>query len=115
MLACIPALSYAEKKIHVDHDTTSDPSGPKRGPETDVLTIGVDEENCVLYITCNDNVSGLHVTLSRNSVTYEEDTLNAVSGQTITYYLGGYDNGAYCLTIEAGNAVSTYIVTIFDE
>ena len=66
MLACIPMSSYAEKKIYVDHDTTSDPSGPKRGPETDIVTISVNEGDCELYVTCNDNVSGLHVTLARN-------------------------------------------------
>ncbi len=66
MLACIPMSSYAEKKIYVNHDTTSDPSGPKRGPETDIVTIIVSEEDCELHVTCNDNVSELHVTLPYN-------------------------------------------------
>lgn len=116
MLACIPMSSYAEKKIYVDHDTTSDPSGPKRGPETDIVTISVNEGDCELYVTCNDNVSGLHVTLARNGITYEEDMVNAVNGQTFVYYLSGYDNGAYELTIEeGGTVVSIYTVTIMDD
>ena len=116
MLACIPMLSYADKKIYVDHDTTSDPSGPKRGSETDIVTISVNEGNCELYVTCNDNVSGLHVTLTRNGITYEEDTVNAVNGQTLTYYLDGYDYGVYELTIEVGNTIiSIYTVTIMDD
>ena len=115
MLACIPMLSYAEKRIYVDHDTTSDPSGPKRGTETDIVTISVNEETCELYVTCNDNVSGLHVTLTKNNITYEEDTVNAVYGQTLTYYLDDYDDGVYELTIEVGGSViSIYTVTIID-
>ena len=116
MLACIPMISYADKKIYVDHDTTSDPSGPKRGTETDIVTVGVNEVTCELSVTCNDNVPGLHVTLTKNGITYEEDTVNAVNGQTLVYNLGGYDNGVYELTIEAGGSViSVYTVTIMDD
>lgn len=115
ILACIPSLSYAEKKIYVDHNTTSDPTGPKRG-ETDIVTISVDEENCELYVTCNDNLPGLHVTLTQNSITYEDDTVNAVTGQTLTYYLDDYADGVYELTIDVGGTVvSIYTVTIIDD
>lgn len=116
VLAYLPTTSYAEKKIYIENQTGSDPSGPRRDSGTSIVTIGVDEENCELYVTCNDSLSGLHVTLTANGITYEEDMLNAVMGQTLTYYLDSYNSGIYELTIEVGgDTIAAFNVTIMDD
>lgn len=116
VLAVVPATSYAKKKIYVGSPTSSYPSGPRRGSGSDILTLDIDEDSCALYITFTENVPDLTLSITSNGITYEEDTVNAVNGQTLTYYLDSYDEGDYELTVEVENTVvSIYTVTITDE
>jgi hypothetical protein len=73
----------------------------------------VNQETCELCVTCNSNVSSIHITLSKAGVTYEEDVTSAVSGQTFVYSLAGYDDGDYDLVIEIeGVVVAVFTVTV---
>ncbi len=113
VLVHIPTTVFAEKKIYVESQTTSDPSGPRRGTELNFLTLEVNLETCELCFTFIDNVSNVGLTLTTNGVTYEEDELNAVIGQTVIYDLEDYEIGDYDLTIEVdGIVVAIYTVTI---
>ncbi len=111
MLICVPTTSSAKKKIYIESSTTMDSSGPRRGPE--ILTIDVDDDACELCITFAEDVTDVVISLTRNGVTYEEDELDAVTGQTVVYDLGNYAIGDYDLTIEVDGVVyAIYIVTI---
>lgn len=113
LLTCIPMASYAGKRIHVSQTTTSDPSGPKRDSIPDIITVDVDQNTCELLVTCNSNVSNIHITLSKAGVTYEDDEASAISGQTFVYSLSTYNDGDYDLVIEVEwNNVAEYTVTI---
>ncbi len=118
VLAYVPAISYAEKKIYVESQTGSDPSGPKRGDVLnvlDILSIEAYQDSCELCITLLDDVTDLSLCLTKNGVTYEEDELEAVTGQTIVYDLGNYDTGEYNLTIEVDGVVVASIAIYLVE
>lgn len=113
VLSLVPSTSYAKKKIYIECPTSSNPSGPRRGTVWDFLTVDVNQDSCELYITFTDDVSDLVLTLTGNGVTYEEDELDAVLGQTVIYGLENYDIGDYELTIEVdGSVVVLYTITI---
>lgn len=115
VLAYVPATSYAEKKIYVGCPTGSDPTGPRRGVTMDFLTIDVDQDSCELCITFLDDVNDVGLFLTRNGVTYEEDELDVVTGQTVVYDLEDYSVGEYDLTIEVGGIVVAVISVIIEE
>ena len=115
VLAYVPATSYAEKKIYVESQTSSDSSGPKRDVLMDILSIEAYQDSCELCITLLDDVTDLSLCLTKNGVTYEEDELDAVTGQTIVYYMENYDTGEYELTIEVGGIVVANIAIYLVE
>ena len=115
VLAYVPATSYAEKKIYVESQTSSDNSGPKRDVLMDILSIEAYQDSCELCITLLDDVTDLSLCLTKNGVTYEEDELDAVTGQTIVYYMENYDTGEYELTIEVGGIVVANIAIYLVE
>ncbi len=113
VLSFIPTTLYAKKKIYVQSNTSSYPSGPRRGTVWEFFTVDVDQDSCELFITFTDEVSDLVLTLTGNGVTYEEDELDAVSGQTVIYCLENYDIGDYELTVEVdGSIVDLFTITI---
>ena len=116
LMAFFPVTSYAEKKIYVDHSTTIDPSGPRRGPDLDFLTIIANQSTCELCLYFTDNVSDLELSLTKDGVTYEEDELDVVTGQNIIYCLENYAEGDYALTVKVGGVtLAVYTVTVEDE
>ncbi|MBO4849644.1 MAG: DUF3244 domain-containing protein [Prevotella sp.] len=118
VLAYVPVTSYAEKKIYIESQTSSDSSGPKRGDVLDILNIlniEACQDSCVLCITLLDDVTNLGLYLTKNGVTYEEDELDALTGQTIVYDLENYDTGEYDLTITVGGNVIATIAVIIEE
>ena len=115
VLAHVPVTSYAGKKIYIGSQTSSDPSGPRRDVVLNFLTIDVGQDSCELCITFLDNVNDLGLSLTKNGVTYEEDELDAVTGQTVVYDFENYETGEYYLTIEVGGNVVTVITVIIEE
>ena len=115
VLAYMPATSYAEKKIYIGNHNSSDPSGPQRDVVLDFLTIDVNQDSCELCITFLDDVTDLGLYLTKNGVTYEEDELDVLTGQTVVYELENYSVGEYDLTIEVGgNIVAIFTVSIVE-
>lgn len=55
------------------------------------------------------------LSLTKNGVTYEEDELDAVTGQTVVYDFENYETGEYYLTIEVGGNVVTVLTVIIEE
>ncbi len=115
VLAYMPTASFAKKTIYIGNQTSSEPSGPRRGAEIDFLTVDVDQESCELIITLTDDVQNLELYLTKNGVTYEEDELDGVSGQTMIYNLENYETGEYTLTIEVDNVIISMISVILEE
>ncbi len=115
LLACMPFTSFAQKTIYIGNSTSSRPSGPKRGPVLDFLTVEVNQDSCQLCITFSEDVPDCVLSLTKNSETYEEDELDAVSGQTIVYDLVNYDVGEYTLTIEVDGTIIAIIAVIIEE
>lgn len=113
LLCLIPTTSFAKKKIYVQGHTSSYPSGPRRDAIWEFWTVDVDQDSCELCITFTDNVCNLVLSLTKNGVTYEEDELDAITGQTVIYNLDNYEIGDYDLTIEEdGIIVAIYTITI---
>lgn len=115
VLACMPFTSFAQKKIYIGNSTSSRPSGPKRGPVLDFLTIEVNQDSCQLCITFSDDVPDCVLTLTKNGETYEENGLDAVSSHTIIYDLANYDIGEYDLTIEVDGTIIAIFTVIIEE
>lgn len=81
----------------------------------DFLTVEVNQDSCQLCITFSEDVPDCVLSLTKNSETYEEDELDAVSGQTIVYDLVNYDVGEYTLTIEVDGTIIAIIAVIIEE
>ena len=115
VLAYMPVASYAEKKIYIGSQIGADDSGPRRDVVLDFLTIDVNQDSCELCITFLDDVTDLGLYLTKNGVTYEEDELDVLTGQTVVYELENYSVGEYDLTIEVGgNIVAIFTVSIVE-
>ena len=115
VLAMVPATTFAKKKIYIGSPTSSYPSGPRRGSDVGILTVDVSQESCELYITFIDDAPNLELHLTSNGVTYEEDELDAVSGQTISFDFDDYETGEYTLTIETNSTTIAIITIIIEE
>ena len=115
VLAYMPVASYAEKKIYIGSQIGADDSGPRRDVVLDFLTLDVNQDSCELCITFLDDVTDLGLYLTKNGVTYEEDELDVLIGQTVVYELENYSVGEYDLTIEVGgNIVAIFTVSIVE-
>ncbi len=116
MLLCLmPTTSFAKKKIYVQGHNSSYSSGPRREPICEFLTIDVDQDSCELCITFTNDTNNIILSLTKNEVIYEEDELDAVTGQTVTYYLGNNEVGEYDLTIEVNGTVASVYTVIIEE
>lgn len=81
-----------------------------------MLTVNVNQDSCQLCITFIDDVPDCVLSLTKSGVTYEEDELDAVSGQTIIYDMANYEIGEYSLTIEVdGIIIAVYTVIVEEE
>ena len=115
VLAMVPGATFAKKKIYIGSPTSSYPSGPRRGADVGILTIDVSQDSCELYVTFIDDAPNLGLYLTSNGVTFEENELDAVSGQTLSFDLEDYETGEYTLTIEADNTPIAIITVIIEE
>jgi len=115
VLAYVPITSFAGKKIYIGNQTSSEPSGPRRSATWDFFTIEVDQDSCNLCITFLDDVTDVGLYMTKNRVTYEEDELDVVTGQTVVYELENYSVGEYDFTIEVDGNVIEIITVIIEE
>ena len=105
VLSLIPFVSYAGRTITVVKQNTSGHSDPDRSFSSNYISIGVNQAACELIVTVNHYVEDLHLKLSQNGVTFEEDEGDVLMGQVFTYRLSGYDEGVYLFTVASRGIV----------
>lgn len=125
MMLLIPSSMYAHKAYSiVKVSTTTDPSFPSPTPPPyrpksvaiSSVSVSIDEYSGDLFIAINKSIENVHITISYNGMSIEDDTLSAIYGQSIMYNMSTYEDGVYYLTIEGdGNVLSKYKIMIFDE
>jgi len=92
------------------------PNFPIKGPDASQITFDLDYNSGALAITPNYNITGLNITLERNGVTYIDDTVSLVAGESYTDSLTGYDEGTYILTLSTVDGViDQYLITVMAE
>lgn len=76
----------------------------------------IDAETGELYVLFNSDMLSVEISISQNSIVYEDDTMSVISGQTVIYQLGSYDTGEYTLCIENdGNIIAQYTIVITED
>ena len=89
---------------------------PIRTPDASQITFDLDYNSGALDITPINDITGLNITLERNGVTYIDDTVSLVAGESYTDSLAGYDEGTYILTLSTVDGViDQYLITVVAE
>ena len=114
-LSMSPLASYAGRTITVVKQSSSNSNDPDRSFSSNYISIGVKQTTCELVVTVNHYVDDLHLMLTQNGITYEEDEGDVLMGQVFSYRLGGYDEGVYVFTVASrGIVYDIYSVIIED-
>lgn len=113
-------LYAGDKKYGIRNDpgNPTPPISPNkpRTPAYSPVLAGIDSETGELTIMFNSNISSVNIYISLNGMVLENDNLDAVAGQTVTYDLSSYEVGEYTLLIEKnGDTVAAYSITIEEE
>ncbi len=118
LLALIPSSAFGQTSIQIDRNTPPPPppQGPQRGSVFEIVSVEANQQTSELCVTFLQNIPNVSVSLTKNGVNYEENGLNAVSGQSLAYNLVDYETGVYMLTIEVEDTImEVYTVTITEE
>lgn len=114
MLLCPMAM---DAKQYVIKQGADFPKIPKRSPALFDVTASVDSQTGYLYVSANNDITGLTITISQGSIVYEDATISLSAGQTYTTSMADYDEGDYTLTLENsdGDTIGLYTITVEDD
>lgn len=114
MLICPMAMQA--KVYNVKHGNEN-PNPRPRFLDQNVICISVNNWTGDLYVSSNDNITGMCITITKNGVCYDVAYLSLSAGQIYTTSLASYDLGEYMLTIEnsSNQVIDQYFVTITDN
>lgn len=112
-------LYAGDKNFHItdpgNPGPVQNPIRPKM-PASYPIIASIDAETGELYVLFNSNMLSVEISISQNSIVYEDDTMSVISGQTVIYQLGSYDTGEYTLCIENdGNIIAQYTIVITED
>lgn len=108
-----PAISYSKKAIYVENKTTSSSNKPRRDSVLSNILVYVDDDNEDVCLLFTATFTMLHVSITQNGVTLDDDYLNVTANQIVAYDFSGYTVGDYDMTIETtGGEALEYTVTI---
>ncbi len=108
-----PAISYSKKAIYVENKTTSSSNKPRRDSIFSNILVYVNDDNEDVCLLFTANFTMLHVSITQNGVTLDDDYLNVTANQIVAYDFSDYTVGDYDMTIETtGGEALEYTVTI---
>ena len=104
----------AQTNYHITKKGNAQGNGPHMMPVNPLFFVDIDSVSGVLTICFNADVDDVHLQVAQDDDNIiEDDYLDAVFGQIVTYNLSGLLNGEYQLTIEADDEIiAEYIITV---
>lgn len=114
MLICPMAM---QAKVYIVKHGNENPNPRPRSLDQSVVCVSVNYWTGDLYVSSNDNITGMCMTITQNGICYDVDYFSLSVGQTYTSSLANYDVGEYLLTLENSShqVIGQYLITIMDN